>query len=114
MEYRGKPKGAPSSYTWGIRAAFRGFDTSRRLKSMLSEMLFCSENVEIGTRIRDDNSCVVEHAHSTNSTEKDRRLNGFLESNREELQTNPWLSLSHIMGPLNISGEMTKQRPILS
>ena len=39
---------------------------------------------------------------------KERRLNGFLESNREGSGANLWLALSHIMGPLNISEEMAK------
>ena len=35
------------------------------------------------TRIRNDNSGAVEHVHSINSATQGRRLNGFLESNRE-------------------------------
>ena len=45
--------------------------------------------MEIETRIRNDNSSVVEHVHSINAVAKGRRLNGFLESNSEELETRP-------------------------
>ena len=37
-----------------------------------------------------------------------KRLNGFLESNREELENNSWLSLGHLPKRLNISGNLTK------
>ena len=40
----------------------------------------------------------------------------FLESNRGKSDTNKWLALSHIMGGLDISGEMaqttTQNKPI--
>ena len=65
-------------------------------------------NVDIDTRIRSDNSSVVEHVRSINTVAKERMPNGLLESNRGEMETNPWLVLSHIAGPLNISDEMAK------
>ena len=85
-----------------IQGAFRGFDTARFLKSTLAELIFGNENIAIETGIRSDNSSVVVRAHSISSVKKGRRLNGFLESNRES-ETNRWLSLSHIAAPLNIS-----------
>ena len=60
----------------------------------------------IGTGIRRDNSSVAEHVHPISSVTEGRRLNGLLESNREELGNNAWLDLSHIMGGLGISDEM--------
>ena len=62
------------------------------------------------TRIRNDNSGAVEHVHSINSATQGRRLNGFLESNREgEEGGNQRLALSRIMGPLNISDAVKKK-----
>ena len=91
-----------------IHAAFYGFDTSRFFKSMLSGLLIGSENVEIEAIIRNDNSSDAEHAHAIKSVDKDRMCDGFLESNRDWDGPNPWLALSHIAGPLNISEEMDK------
>ena len=95
----------------GVQVAFRGFYTARFLKSMLGELFTGSGNVDIETRVRSDNSSVVENAQPTNTVTKNRRLNGLLESNREELETDRFLGLSHIAGPLNISGEMAKSTP---
>ena len=88
----------------------RGSDTSRFLKSMLAELLFGNDNIGVGAMIRNDNASVVEHVHSINSVMRGRRLNVFPGSNREESETNPLLVLSHIMGPMGISDEMTKLR----
>ena len=67
------------------------------------------ENIDIETRIRNDNSIVVEHVHSINAVTKERGPNGLLGDNRGGLGTNPWLVLSQIMGPaLNIPDEMAK------
>ena len=65
-----------SSYAGEIEAAFRGFDTSRFLKSMISELTYGNENVDISTRIRNGNPRVVEHARSINSVTKGRRFDG--------------------------------------
>ena len=75
---------------------------------MLAELLLGNENTDIEPRISADNSSVVERVHSANSAAKDRRLNGFPESNSDGSGTNPRLALSHIMGPLNISDEMAQ------
>ena len=77
-------------------------------EGMPSELLLRNENVDIETRIRNDNTIDVEHAHSINSVSNGRRSIGCLESNRAEQEPNPWLSLSHIKGPLNISDESAK------
>ena len=73
-----------SRYDGEIKDVSRGCDTAHFFKSMLTELLFGNGNVDIGARIRNDNSSVVEHVHSINSFKKERRLNGFLESNRGE------------------------------
>ena len=83
-----------SSYVGEIQDASRGFDASRFLKCTISEILFGNGNIDIATRIRNDNSIVVERSHVT----EDRRSNGLLESNSEESGANRWLSLSHITG----------------
>ena len=71
-----------SSYAGEIQDLFLGFDTSRCLKITLSGLSFGNGNIATETRIRNDNSGVVEHAHSINSVANERRLGGFLESNR--------------------------------
>ena len=43
-----------------------------------------------------------------NTVTNEKRLNGFLESNREELLLNPWLGVGYIPGGLNTSDSMTK------
>ena len=45
---------------------------------------------------------------STNTVANEKRLNGFLESNRGELLLNPWLGVGYIPGDLNTSDGMTK------
>ena len=97
---------ATSSLAVPIQSAFRGFDTALFLGSMIEVPPF--GNVDIATRIRNDNSIVAEHVHPINSVTNERRLNGSLESDSEESETNPTLALSHIAGPINISEEMMK------
>ena len=82
-----------SSYAGKIRDVPHGLDTSRPLKSMSPELLFGNGNVDVATRIRIDNSIVVEHVHSIYSVSKERRSNGCLESNRAWMWANPWLVL---------------------
>ena len=71
-----------SSYAGRIQAVFRGVDSARFFKSTLAGLLVGNGDIDIGMRRRNDNSSVVEHVHSPNSVAKERRLNGFLESNR--------------------------------
>ena len=99
--------GWTSSYACEIQAAFRCFGDARFLKISPSE-LRANENVDIETRIRNDNSIVVEHVHSINSVTKERRMRGLVGSNIEELDINQWLALSNIMGGLGISDEMAR------
>ena len=73
-------------------------EMTRFLKSLLERLLFGCANFDISTRIRNGNSSFIEHARSINSITAERRLNGFLESNREEIGINEWSALSHIHG----------------
>ena len=77
----------------GIQAALHGFDAARFLKSMLAALLLGNGNIYNKTRIMGDNSIVVEHVHSINSATKERRSNGFLESNREGVGNKSAVSL---------------------
>ena len=104
----GGSKGSAASYAGAIQYAFRGFDASRFLKSTPEELLFGNENADIATIIRNDNSSVVQNAHSINSVTKGRILNGILESNREGPDINKWVALPRITGGLNIPDEMAK------
>ena len=88
--------------------------------SCVSRLRYCSSaekyvsgltphgNIDIETRIRNDNSSVAEHVHSINSVMKERRTNGSSGSNRGELETNHWLALSRIKSPLNIPDATAK------
>ena len=58
--------------------------------------------------VRSDNSVVVEDVHSINLATRGRRMGGFLESSREELELSGWLTLSHIPRTLSIVDELTK------
>ena len=103
-----------SSYAVELQDESRGIDTSRFVRGTLGSLMLGNGNAETETIIRNDNPIVVEHVHSLNSVTKGRRSNLFLEINREELETNPWLPLSHIVGDLDISDDMKNQRPGLS
>ena len=75
---------------------------------MLAELLFGNVGCSINTYVRNDNSDAVYHMESMNTVTNEKRLNGFLESNREELLLNPWLGVGYIPGDLNTSDGMTK------
>ena len=60
-----------TSYAGELQAAFRGCDTARSLKSLLAELLTGGENSDVATRIRSDNSIVVDHVHPINSVGKE-------------------------------------------
>ena len=75
---------------------------------MMAELLFGNVGCSINTYVRNDNSDAVYHTDSMNTVTNEKRLNGFLESNREELLLNPWLGVGYIPGELNTSDSMTK------
>ena len=97
---------ATPSYSVGIQAAFRGFDTARFLKSTIVG-LYGNWDVDIETGVRNDNPIVLEHVRPTNSVTKGSSLNGFLKSNNEPCN-NPRLALSRIICGLDTSDEMAK------
>ena len=63
--------------------------------------------MDVGARIRNDNSIVVEHVNPINPVTAERTLCGLIDSNRDDLDLNSWLALAHIIGGLNITDEMT-------
>ena len=75
---------------------------------MLDELLFANIGVEIPTYVRNDNSTAVYQVDSPNTVTNGERLNGFCESNREELERTKWLSVGYIPGGLNTSDGLTK------
>ena len=75
---------------------------------MLAELLFENVGCSINTYARNYNSGAVYHMDSMNTVANEKRLNGLLESNREELLLNPWLGVGYIPGELNTSDSMTK------
>ena len=87
---------------------FYGFDAARFIKEMLAELLFGNVGCSINTYVRNDNSDAVYHMESMNTVTNEKRLNGFLESNRGELLLNPWLGVGYIPGGLNASDSMAK------
>ena len=79
-----------SSYAGEIRGASHVSDTALPPKSMLEELLVGYDNVDIEKRIRHDNSIFVEKVRPIYSITKERRSNGVLESNREDMGKNQW------------------------
>ena len=85
---------------WIRRFSFR--------KEYVTRVTYWIGNVAVESGIRNDNSRVLEHVHSIKLVTKERRSIGFLGSNRVDPGKNPWLALSHIAGPVNISDEMAQ------
>ena len=97
-----------SSYAGEVRGSLRGIDTDRFVKSSPGGLLlFANGNVDVEARFLNDNSIVVDHVNSINSFADGLAFIGFLESNREALDLNSWLSPPHIPGGLHISHNMT-------
>ena len=57
-----------SSYTGQIQALFYGFDMSRMLKGLLSELMFGNMGAVIPTYVRSDNSNAVYQVDSVNTS----------------------------------------------
>ena len=55
------------------------------LKGLLDELLFGNIGVGISTYVRNDNLKILRQVESSKSVATEKRLSGFLESNREEL-----------------------------
>ena len=77
---------------------FYGFDKASVMKGILAELVFANTWGGIPTYVRSDKSTVVYRVESPNTAANGKRLNGFLESNREELDRNNWLSIGYIDG----------------
>ena len=77
---------------------FYGFDMARMLKGLSADLLFGNIGVAIPTYVRNDNSTAAYHVDSPNTVTDEKRLNGLLESNREELERNNWMSVGYIHG----------------
>ena len=92
------PRVAKSSFPGEIQAVFYGFDMARMLEDLMAELLFGNIGVGIPTFARNDNSTVVYQVGSVNAVTNEKRLNNFLERNREELEKNNWLSMGYITG----------------
>ena len=98
----------PHLVTRGNTSIVYGFDMARMLKVLLAGLMFGNVGVEIPTYVRNDNSDAVYRADSVNTATNEKRLNGFLESNREALEKNDWLSVGYIPGDANTSDGVTK------
>ena len=64
------------------KQCFYGFDMARRLEGLLAELLFGNIGAGIPTYVRNDNSAVAYQVDSSNTVANEKRLNGFLDSNR--------------------------------
>ena len=78
------------------------------LKGLLAELIFGNIGVEILTYVRNDNLKILQQVGSIKSVSEKKRLSGFFESNRGELENDPWLNLGYVNKRLNISGNLTK------
>ena len=78
------------------------------LKGMLAELTFGNMGVETPTYVRNDNPDALYQVEFVITATKEKRLNGFLESNREGLERNNWLIVGYIPGNINTSDGMTE------
>ena len=97
-----------SSYAGEIKALSYAFDVTRMLNGILEELLYGNIGVRMPTYVRNDNSAVAYQVDSANTATNEKRINGFLESNRDELEQNKWLSAGYIHGDINTSDVWTK------
>ena len=75
---------------------------------LLAELKFGNMGAEMPTYYRNDNSDAVCQADSVNTSPGGKRLNGFLESNREALEQNEWLIVGYIPGGINATDGWAK------
>ena len=105
------PRVATSSVAGEIHAAFYGFDMDGALKGLLTELLFGNIGVAIPTYVRSNNSTVVHQIDSAGAVTNAKRLNRFLESDREEIEQNDRRIIGYIPGGLNTAGELANAKP---
>ena len=91
-----------------IQTLFYGFDMARMLKGLLAELLFGGIDVEIQTYVGNDYSDDAYQVDSANTAAGEKRPNALLESNREELEGNQWLSDGYIHGDINTPDGLTE------
>ena len=77
---------------------------ARMLNGLLPELIFGYIGVEIPTYVRNDNCAILYQVESVKSVSNEKRPNGSLGGNREELERNHWLSLEYIPDRLNAAG----------
>ena len=106
------PRVPTSSFLVGVQALFYGFDMFRALEGLLSELFLGNLRLEIPTYVRNDNSTVSYQVNASNIVANAKRVNGFLASNREELDRNNWPIMRYIPGGLGTSDGLTKSKPI--
>ena len=63
---------------------------ARMSKSLLAGLMFWNIGMEIPTYVRGDNSDALYQVDSVNTATNEKRLNGFIERNREEIEQNNW------------------------
>ena len=82
------------------QAVLYGFDMARMSKGLMGAVLFGNIGAGIPTFARNDNSKAVYQAVSVNTVTNKKRINNFLERNREELERerNNWLIIGYIPG----------------
>ena len=84
------------------------FRHGQDVKGMLSELTFGDVGVEIHTYVRNDNSDALRQVDSVNVATSGKRSNGFLESNREEIEQKDWSIVGNIHGYMNTADGLTK------
>ena len=108
------PRVSTSSYAGEIQALFYGPDMAGMSKVLLAELTSVNMGVEIPTYVRNDNSVAAYRADSVNTVKGEKRPNGLLESNRDELGKNGLLIVGYIHGDMNTSGGLTKSLSIVN
>ena len=70
--------------------------------------------MEIPTYVRNDNSDAVYQVDSSNTVTSGKRLNAFLDNNREEIEKNNRLIAGYIHGDINTPCGLAKSLSILT
>ena len=92
------PRVATSSIAGRIQAAFYGPTWPGCRKAYLPNYCLGILGVEIPTYVRNSNSTVVNRIDSAKTVTNEKRLNGFLESKRDEIEQNDRSGIGYIPG----------------
>ena len=77
------------------------------LQGPVAELMFGDMCVEIPTYVRNDNADALYQVDSANTVANEKRLDGLLERNREEIDQNSWFCVGFTPGDMDPSDGLT-------